>query len=63
MGSECTRACRFCSVKTSRNPAPLDPEEPTKVATAISSWGALDYVVITTVDRDGITSKICAIHT
>lgn len=53
MGDECTRGCRFCSVKTSRTPPPLDPEEPTRVATAIKQWG-LDYVVLTSVDRDDL---------
>jgi lipoic acid synthetase len=52
MGDECTRGCRFCSVKTNRNPSPLDPFEPEKTAEAISRWG-LDYVVLTSVDRDG----------
>ena len=52
MGDECTRGCRFCSVKTSRLPKPLDPNEPRHVAEAISKWG-LDYVVLTSVDRDG----------
>jgi len=27
MGDTCTRGCSFCSVKTSRNPAPLGKEE------------------------------------
>merc|ERR1712167_110730 len=36
MGDTCTRGCRFCAVKTSRAPPPLDPEEPEKVAAAIS---------------------------
>ncbi|KAG9508660.1 Lipoyl synthase, mitochondrial, partial [Fragariocoptes setiger] len=53
MGDTCTRGCRFCSVKTSRNPPPLDPEEPKNVATAISRW-SLDYVVLTSVDRDDL---------
>ncbi|XP_029655544.1 LOW QUALITY PROTEIN: lipoyl synthase, mitochondrial-like [Octopus sinensis] len=53
MGSECTRACRFCSIKTNRNPPPLDELEPIKTAKSIMSWG-VDYVVITSVDRDGI---------
>src|SRR4051794_13719233 len=26
-GDTCTRACRFCAVKTARRPPPLDPEE------------------------------------
>ncbi|CAG8441471.1 9082_t:CDS:2, partial [Acaulospora colombiana] len=53
MGDECTRGCRFCSVKTSRNPKPLDVNEPENVAQAISKWG-LDYVVLTSVDRDDL---------
>jgi lipoic acid synthetase len=52
MGDTCTRACRFCSVKTSRTPGPLDPNEPVNTAEALSRWG-LDYVVLTSVDRDG----------
>ena len=53
MGDTCTRGCRFCSVKTSKAPPPLDPNEPVNTATAIVAWG-LDYVVLTSVDRDGI---------
>ena len=56
MGDTCTRGCRFCSVKTSKAPQPLDPEEPEKVATAIAKWG-LDYVVITSVDRDDLEDQ------
>ena len=53
MGDTCTRGCRFCSVKTSRAPPPLNPLEPVNTASAIAEWG-LDYVVLTSVDRDGI---------
>lgn len=53
MGDTCTRGCRFCSVKTSRAPPPLDPHEPENTAEAISRWG-LGYVVLTTVDRDDL---------
>ena len=53
MGDTCTRGCRFCSVKTARKPPPLDPNEPEKTAAAIVKWG-LDYIVITSVDRDDI---------
>lgn len=56
MGDTCTRGCRFCSVATSRNPAPLDPDEPDKVSTAIAKWG-LDYVVLTSVDRDDLEDQ------
>ncbi|KAK0628191.1 lipoic acid synthetase mitochondrial precursor [Bombardia bombarda] len=51
MGDTCTRGCRFCSVKTNRNPAPLDPHEPENTAEALARWG-LGYVVLTSVDRD-----------
>ena len=57
MGDECTRGCRFCSVKTSKAPKPLDPLEPERTAIAISKWG-LDYVVLTSVDRDGKRNTI-----
>ena len=53
MGDECTRGCRFCSVKTSKAPKALDPLEPENTAEAISRWG-LDYVVLTSVDRDDL---------
>ena len=53
MGDECTRGCRFCSVKKNRKPKPLDPMEPLNTAQAIASWG-VGYVVITTVDRDDL---------
>ncbi|KAL3821514.1 hypothetical protein ACJIZ3_007419 [Penstemon smallii] len=47
---------RFCNVKTSRTPPPPDPNEPGNVAEAIASWG-LDYVVITSVDRDDLPDQ------
>lgn len=57
MGDTCTRGCRFCSVKTSRAPSPLDPMEPINTASAIAEWG-LDYVVLTSVDRDGLFTPL-----
>ncbi|PIM98758.1 Lipoate synthase [Handroanthus impetiginosus] len=56
LGDTCTRGCRFCNVKTSRTPPPPDPNEPANVAEAIASWG-LDYVVITSVDRDDLPDQ------
>ncbi|XP_013628228.1 PREDICTED: lipoyl synthase, chloroplastic isoform X2 [Brassica oleracea var. oleracea] len=53
LGDTCTRGCRFCAVKTSRNPPPPDPMEPENTAKAITSWG-VDYIVITSVDRDDL---------
>jgi hypothetical protein len=32
MGDTCTRGCRFCAVKTSNKPPPLDPNEPENTA-------------------------------
>ena len=52
-GDTCTRACRFCAVKTARIPPPLDPEEPFHIAESIAALG-LRYVVLTSVDRDDL---------
>lgn len=46
LGDTCTRGCRFCAVKTSRNPAPPDPMEPENTAKAITSWGWVDSYLI-----------------
>ena len=53
MGEYCTRGCRFCAVKTMARPPPPDPKEPGNLAEAIAKLG-LEYVVITSVDRDDI---------
>jgi len=53
MGDTCTRGCRFCAVNTARRPKPLDPHEPKNLARAIAEMD-LDFVVITSVDRDDI---------
>lgn len=53
MGDTCTRGCRFCAVKTSKAPPPLDPDEPENTAKAVAAWG-IDYVVLTSVDRDDL---------
>ena len=52
--SDINKQCRFCSVKTSKTPPPLDVNEPENTAEAVSRWG-LGYVVLTTVDRDDLT--------
>ena len=46
----------FCAVKTSRAPPPIDPNEPEKVASSVGGWG-LDYVVLTSVDRDDLEDQ------
>jgi lipoic acid synthetase len=52
MGDICTRRCPFCDVGHGR-PLPLDREEPAKLANTICAMG-LNYVVITSVDRDDL---------
>jgi lipoyl synthase len=56
MGEVCTRGCRFCAVTTKRRGPPLDPDEPRNVAAAIAEM-ALDYVVVTSVDRDDLPDQ------
>jgi lipoic acid synthetase len=56
MGDTCTRGCRFCAVKTNRKGQPIDPEEPVKVAGMITQLG-LDYIVLTSVDRDDLDDQ------
>ncbi|GAB3547274.1 lipoyl synthase [Noviherbaspirillum agri] len=52
MGDICTRRCPFCDVGHGR-PNPLDPNEPKNMASTIQAMG-LNYVVITSVDRDDL---------
>jgi lipoic acid synthetase len=52
LGEVCTRACGYCAVGHGR-PATLDLDEPQRVADAIKVLG-LQYVVITSVDRDDV---------
>lgn len=56
MGEVCTRGCRFCNVKTGNPKGKLDLEEPQKVAYAISKMG-MDYIVLTSVDRDDLPDE------
>lgn len=56
MGDTCTRGCRFCNVKTAKFPGALDPEEPVNVARSLQDM-RLDYVVLTTVDRDDLPDQ------
>lgn len=52
LGSICTRRCPFCNVSHGR-PKNLDKHEPKNLADTISLMG-LNYVVITSVDRDDL---------
>lgn len=53
MGSVCTRACRFCAVDTGNPGGWLDHEEPANTADSVRIMG-LNYVVLTSVDRDDL---------
>ena len=52
MGDKCTRRCPFCDVGHGR-PDPLDVNEPLNLANTIAAL-KLQYVVITSVDRDDL---------
>ncbi|UIO99814.1 lipoyl synthase [Halobaculum sp. CBA1158] len=52
MGDRCSRGCNFCDVETG-GMEPLDTDEPANVASAVAEIG-LDYVVLTSVDRDDL---------
>ncbi|PWU22354.1 MAG: lipoyl synthase [Bdellovibrio sp.] len=56
MGDTCTRGCKFCHVKTGHPRGELDPLEPEKVAFSLSQLD-LEYVVITSVDRDDLPDQ------
>lgn len=52
LGDICTRACKFCAVKTGK-PAPVDREEPKRIAQSVKLM-KLKHCVITSVDRDDL---------
>lgn len=52
LGDTCTRACRFCAVKTGL-PTELDLQEPERVADSVVSMN-LKHVVVTAVARDDL---------
>ncbi len=55
MGERCSRGCNFCDVETG-GMEPLDEDEPANVASAVADIG-LDYVVLTSVDRDDLPDQ------
>jgi len=52
LGEVCSRGCAFCAVKKGK-PLPLEPDEPDRLAQAVSRLG-LRHVVITSVTRDDL---------
>ncbi|MGE5140069.1 MAG: lipoyl synthase [Rudaea sp.] len=53
LGDVCTRACRFCAVTTGNPRGVVDSDEPRRVAEAVADLD-LNYIVITSVDRDDL---------
>ncbi len=53
MGEVCTRACQFCAVDTGNPHGWLDEKEPLKTAETVFLMN-LDYVVLTSVNRDDL---------
>lgn len=53
MGDVCTRACKFCAVDTGNPKGYLDIKEPENTAKTVAIMN-LDYVVLTSVDRDDL---------
>jgi lipoic acid synthetase len=55
LGEICTRACKFCAVKTGK-PLQVDEGEPLRLAGSIRTMG-IKHAVITSVDRDDLKDK------
>lgn len=53
LGDTCTRACKFCHVKTGNPKGITDPNEPQKASDMVKLMN-LNYLVITSVDRDDL---------
>jgi lipoic acid synthetase len=53
LGTDCTRRCAFCAVRTHWSNGRVDATEPDRVARAVARWG-LRYVVLTQVCRDDL---------
>jgi len=54
LGDVCTRACGFCAIgRSTLPPAPVDADEPRRVAAAARRLG-LSHVVVTSVTRDDL---------
>ncbi|MDT4996671.1 MAG: lipoyl synthase [Pseudonocardiales bacterium] len=51
-GDQCTRRCDFCQIDTGK-PAPLDRDEPRRVAASVQAMG-LRYATVTGVARDDL---------
>jgi lipoyl synthase len=66
LGDTCTRGCRFCAVKTGDPKGKVNESEPFMLAHCVKEMnklsektgkGKLDYIVITSVDRDDLPDQ------
>ena len=56
LGDTCTRACRYCNVRSGKPQNPPDPDEPRRLAKAAAEM-KLRHVVVTSVDRDDLPNR------
>ncbi len=56
LGDTCTRSCRFCAVRSAKEGRPVREDEPEALAAAVLEL-CLDYVVLTSVDRDDLPDR------
>ena len=56
LGETCTRACRYCYVRSGKPESPPDQLEPLRVAQAAAQM-ELKHVVVTSVDRDDVPDR------
>ena len=61
LGRICTRACKFCAIKTGNPGGVVDRDEPRRVAEAVKELG-MGYVVITSVTRDDLPDGGASIY-
>ncbi len=61
LGRICTRACKFCAIKTGNPGGVVDRDEPRRVAEAVKELG-MKYVVITSVTRDDLPDGGASIY-
>ncbi|RLG00246.1 MAG: lipoyl synthase [Candidatus Wolframiiraptor sp.] len=61
LGRICTRACKFCAIKTGNPGGVVDRDEPRRVAEAVKELG-MEYVVITSVTRDDLPDGGASIY-
>jgi lipoic acid synthetase len=56
LGDTCTRACRYCNVRSGKPQESPDPDEPRRLAEAAAQM-KLRHVVVTSVDRDDLPDR------